>query len=49
MRKFEEIEAMMDKALDIEGTRVKGMTYEQGVSEALRWALKFSDDPPIGD
>ena len=28
---------------------VPGMSYEEGVSAALRWAIGESDDEPIGD
>lgn len=51
MRDSNEIESMMDKAANIamEGTKVRGMSYEEGVENALRWALGFSEDEPIED
>lgn len=52
MRSRKEIEEQMEKAGDqvIEGnTKVPGMTYEEGVDNALRWALGDSDDAPIED
>ncbi len=52
MRSRNEIEEQMHKAGDIvcEGdTKVAGMTYEEGVDNALRWALGESDDAPIED
>lgn len=30
-------------------TRWPGMTYEQGVDAALRWAMGESDEPPMED
>lgn len=50
MRPQKEIEEMMDKAglwTDEGATAVRGMTYEEGVANALRWALGDSDDDPI--
>lgn len=52
MRDRKEIEAMQHKAGDIaiDGeSQVPGMSYEEGVENALRWALGDSDDPPIED
>ncbi len=45
-----EIENMIDKAapsLESGQSAVAGMTYEEGVDAALRWALGDSDDAPI--
>lgn len=52
MRDRKEIEAMQHKAGDIamDGeTMVPAMSYEEGVENALRWALGDSDDAPIED
>jgi hypothetical protein len=52
MRSRKEIEAMQHKAGDIaiDGeSQVPGMSYEEGVENALRWALGDSDDEPIED
>lgn len=53
MRTEREIRAQADK-LDPEATaggpsRWPGMTYEQGVDDALRWAVGDSDDAPGED
>mgnify|MGYP001237715635 CR=1 FL=1 len=39
MKTQEQIEEKMAE-LDDQGTRYPGMTYEQGVDEALRWVLE---------
>ena len=47
----DEIEGVIadaDAAMD-EGTRWPGMTYEQGVAEALRWVVGLSDQRPLDD
>ena len=31
------------------GSQWKGMTYEQGVSAAIRWLLGMSDENPMQD
>lgn len=52
MRDRKEIEEQMHKAEDTVmegGSKVPGMTYEEGVDNALRWALGDSDDKPIED
>jgi hypothetical protein len=52
MRSKKEIEEQINKAIpSIEKGRsdVPGMTYEEGVDNALRWALGDSDDAPIED
>jgi hypothetical protein len=36
--------AEADEAMD-EGSKWPGMTYEQGVAEALRWVLGMSGNP----
>ena len=36
----------MSRAVDADGsTQWPGMTYEQGVENALRWVLEGSDNP----
>lgn len=47
----DEIEGVIadaDAAMD-EGTRWPGMTYEQGVAEALRWVIGQNDKNPLTD
>ena len=47
-RTREEIHDMLDKALSwvhVGATSVSGMTYEQGVEYALRWAL--GEEEPV--
>ena len=34
-----EIQEAIDRTLDVEGTKYRGMTYEDGVREALDWVL----------
>lgn len=49
-RSSDEIEEQISKATEIintDGTKVPGMSYEQGVDEALRWVLGESSDEPI--
>jgi hypothetical protein len=50
MRDEDEIEAVLN-AMPTEGPRSKwpGMTYEQGVDAALRWALEWDDQNPMED
>ncbi len=50
MRTQKEIEEMMDKAgtWNCEGASdVRGMSYEEGVEAALRWATGGTEDQPI--
>ncbi len=46
-RTEEEIRALIKKALEAEGqTMYEGMTYEQGVHDALEWTLdRFLNSP----
>ena len=42
MKTVEEIEALLDKAVDLEyagDASFSGMTYEQGIRSALEWVL----------
>lgn len=50
-RTDDEIQDVIAKAMEAEegGSKWPGMTYEQGVSEALRWAIGESDDNPMED
>jgi hypothetical protein len=48
MRSEDEIYEQIDKALENDG-RYPGMTYEQGVDAALRWAIGHADEPPMED
>lgn len=50
MKTEKEIEEMLFKAEDYNtngATQFPSMTYEQGVSDALRWALNQQNEPPI--
>jgi hypothetical protein len=50
MRDRKEIEEQIGKTIpSIEkgGSDVPGMTYEEGVDNALRWVLGDSDDEPM--
>lgn len=50
MRTPNEIEQMLWKAEDwniVNQTKYPSMTYEQGVAEALRWALNQQNEEPI--
>lgn len=51
-RSNEEMEAVRDKASDqIEeyGTKWPGMSYEQGVADALEWAMGWNDTDPMDE
>ena len=51
-RSDEEIDEQLNIAMeqfDKGGSKFPGMTYEQGVAEALQWVLGDSDDQPIPD
>jgi len=44
----EEVEQQVEEAVSFgEETQYPGMTYEQGVRDALRWVLGEEDLPPI--
>jgi len=43
MKTTDEIEVVLSR-LPAEGTRFSGMTYEEGIEEALRWVLGELDD-----
>jgi len=46
----EEIEDQRNEAAAVaaeEGTRVPGMSYEEGVRDALAWVMGDSDEPPM--
>jgi hypothetical protein len=52
MRSKGEIEEQWNKAQDQEergGTQWPGMTYEQGVAEALSWVLENTESKPMDD
>ena len=51
MKNEHQIEAIMDKVLERyhEPSRFPGMTYEQGVRNALDWVLEETDDDPLDD
>ena len=47
-----EIDEVLEEATEQEEkgkTNWRSMTYEQGVSAAIRWLLGFSDDNPMKD
>jgi len=47
----DEIEDQISDALEAQnqGSRWPGMSYEQGVEAALRWALGEEEIPPMND
>lgn len=47
----DEIQDQISEALAAqdEGSRWPGMSYEQGVEAALRWAIGEDDQPPMED
>lgn len=52
MRSQSEIDEQMNRASMQEekgGSRYHGMTFEQGVGEALRWVTGQTEDLPIPD
>ncbi len=52
MRSDREIQKQLSVADEqtMEGTtKVPGMTYEDGVSAALRWVIEDTDDEPMED
>jgi len=51
-RTQEEIDTVLNEAVEQEAqgkTKWRGMTYEQGVSAAIRWLLGETDDNPMED
>ncbi len=52
MRSDDEINDQINRAANVAdavGTKFRGMTYEQGVSDALRWILNDDDEKPLND
>lgn len=52
MRTQEEIDEQLNKAADVADSGISqwpGMTYEQGVDNALRWVTGQVDDRPMDD
>jgi hypothetical protein len=47
LRSTKEIEEMLGRAEDTPENAYPGMTYVQGVQEALRWALGLQDEEPV--
>jgi predicted secreted Zn-dependent protease len=48
----EDIDTQLNRAsdqFDKGGSRYPGMSYEQGVRDAIDWINGQSDDPPLGD
>jgi len=42
-----EVEELMDKIDDLGPSKYPGMTYEQGIYEALSWVLYGEDKPEV--
>lgn len=42
----QEVEDLRDKIDEFSSSNYPGMTYEQGIAEALDWVLGNSDEPP---
>lgn len=52
VRTDEEVDAVLNIASEQEekgGTSFPGMSYEQGVSEGIRWLTGQQDDVPLGE
>lgn len=52
IRPEKQIDEAINKCMEQEekgGSKWPGMTYEQGVSEALRWMTGATDDNPMED
>ncbi len=50
VRSQEEVDALVNRAVDVidaAGTLYPGMSYEEGVIEAVRWLLGESNDNPM--
>jgi hypothetical protein len=47
MRTREEIEDQISAACHSGSSKWPGMTYEEGVDQALRWALEDDDNKPM--
>lgn len=50
-RTDEEIDELLDKVVDAfnNGTNFPGMSYEQGIMEAIQWLTGQSDDNPLSE
>ena len=48
MRSNDEIEEQIGEATDSDG-KFSGMTYEEGVKNALEWVLEETEDKPMDD
>jgi hypothetical protein len=46
---IEEIQFQADELVEQGRTKVPGMSYEEGVTAALQWALGDSDENPMDD
>lgn len=52
MRDSAEVEAALNDAEDVVmegGTKYPGMTYEEGVAAAFKFALGYTDENPMSD
>ena len=48
MKDIDEIEKAIDRASDMvnKGSNFGGMTYEEGIREALEWVIGWQDEDP---
>lgn len=52
MRMDDEINEQRNRAMNVAnavGTKFRGMTYEQGVDDALAWVTEDDTDKPLND
>lgn len=47
MRSEREIEDLLYDARAVEETKYPGMSYEEGIKDALKWALGQTDENPL--
>ena len=48
-RTAKQIDEVLAKIDETEASAYPGMSYEQGISEALRWVLGEQDEAPLAD
>ena len=54
MKDVKEIEQACDRAADLQnearssGSKYRGMTYEDGLRDALDWVCEYTDEDPTG-
>ncbi len=49
VRTKKEVDDVIRKADDTKGTNFRALTFEEGVSLALRWAIGETDEKPLED